>query len=130
VGFFATFSYSDGAWGDQPTSEPFITIDIHDSDVAMVEYRPSGDAAGRFYLGFEPRFHFDDPNASKPVDRLKEAAGFARWCREVRGSAVPTDDLVALFAKDDGGDPDSDFVEETVAQLIRLTGLPELPELP
>ena len=130
VGFFGTFSCSSGTWSDQPTGEPFMTIDIHDSDIATVDYRPCDGASGRFYLGFEPRFYFDDPTASKPVDVEKEAVGFARWCTLVDGSSVSPQEVVELFAKTDGGDPASDFVEETVAELIRLAGLPGLADLP
>jgi hypothetical protein len=39
VGYFGRFVYSDGAWRDEPTAEAFLAVDIHDSDIATVDFR-------------------------------------------------------------------------------------------
>ena len=46
-GFFGKLVYSDGAWGDGPGDGAFLAIDIHDSDIATVDFRSAG-SAGRF----------------------------------------------------------------------------------
>jgi hypothetical protein len=77
VGFFGRFIYSDGAWRDQP-ADAFLAIDFHDSDVATVDFQ-SASTAGRFYLGFQPRDYWGDPEASDPVDAEAQAAGLSAW---------------------------------------------------
>ncbi|GAA4757523.1 hypothetical protein GCM10023328_46740 [Modestobacter marinus] len=48
MGLFGTFADSDGAWTTPDARrEPYPVIDVHDSDIATVDYRPAGDAAGR-----------------------------------------------------------------------------------
>ncbi|MCU1619383.1 MAG: hypothetical protein JWR28_188 [Modestobacter sp.] len=129
MGFFGTFAFTGGAWtsGSAP-SEPYLVIDVHDSDIACVDYRPAGDAGGRFYLGYQPRVYFEDPTASEPVDTDAEARGFAHWTRLVTGHAIDPRDVTALLAADDeDAEPEDLFVEETVARLLQLAGLP-VPE--
>jgi len=129
MGFFGRFSYVDGAWvGDEPTAEPSLVIDIHDSDIATVDYTPATGATGRFYLGVEPRIYFEDDGASAPVDTAAEARGFAEWVRRVQGRDVEPAAVEELMAVDDESDePEDAFVEETVERLLVLAGLP-LPE--
>lgn len=126
MGFFGRFVYSDGAWRDDPAAEAFLAIDIHDSDIATVDFRPAT-AAGRFYLGFQPRDYWEDPDASDPVDADSEAAGLSSWAHEVLGVSVPAEQIRPLLAEDGVEEPDDDFVEETVMRLIQLLRLP-LPE--
>jgi hypothetical protein len=121
---FETLVYGDGEWGGDPAVTPSLTIDIHDSDIATVEYRPAPEGCGRFYLGFQPRDYFDDPAESEPVDLDAEAQGFAEWA-ELAG----TDDVGAarvrkLLAPEHVDEPQDTFVEETVERLLRLVGLP------
>ena len=129
MGLFATFTHSDGHWQEsEPVSEPYLSIDVHDSDIATVDYRPAPNATGRFFLGIEPRLYFEDDTASEPVDREAEANGFAQWARQVHGRDVDPADVLALMASESEDDEsEEDFVEETVDRLLHLVGLP-LPE--
>ena len=131
MGLFGTFTYSAGSWTstDSP-AEPHLAVDVHDSDIATVDYRPAGDAAGRFYLGFQPRVYFEDPDASAPVDAAAETAGFARWAQLATGRVVDPQDVLPLLAPDDeDADPEDLFVEDTVTRLLELAGLPVPEEL-
>ena len=65
MGFFGRFVYSDGAWRDDPAADAFLVVDIHDSDIAIVEFR-SATTAGRFYLGFQPRDYWEIPMQATP----------------------------------------------------------------
>jgi hypothetical protein len=131
MGLFGTFTYSGGDWtgADSPT-EPFLVVDVHDSDIATVDYRPAVDATGRCYLGFQPRVYFEDPGASAPVDNDAEARGLAHWAQVTTGRDVDPDQVAALLAPDDeDADPEDLFVEETVRRLLELTGVPVPEEL-
>ena len=130
MGLFGTFTFSGGEWTAAAPTEPLLVVDVHDSDIATVEYRPAGDAAGRFYLGFQPRVYFEDPTASAPVDNDAEARGFAGWTRLVTGREVDPAGVAALLAPDDeDADPEELFVEQTVQRLLELAGLPVPEEL-
>ncbi|MBB3676001.1 hypothetical protein [Modestobacter versicolor] len=131
MGMFGTFTYSAGSWtGTDSPTEPVLVIDVHDSDIATVDYRPAVDAAGRCYLGYQPRVYFEDPAASDPVDNDAEARGLARWARTATGRDVDPDDVLALLAPDDeDADPEDLFVEDTVRRLLELAGLPVPEEL-
>jgi hypothetical protein len=127
VGMFGTFAYSDGRWsGGRPTAVPFLLVDVHDSDIATVDYRFADATGGRFFLGYEPRVYFEQPEASPPVDTGAEAAKFTRWVRDATGRDVEAADVRRLMAAPDGSPPGDDTVEETVDRLIELTGLPPL----
>jgi len=108
---------------------PFLLVDVHDSDIATVDYRAFDASGGRFYLGYEPRIHFEEPDAGAPVDTRAEAEGFVRWIKGVSGTDVDPDDVQRLMASPDGAPPGDDFVEETVEKLLELAGLP-LPGWP
>lgn len=129
MGFFGRFAYAGGAWSaDEPTAELSLVVDIHDSDIATIDYAPAKGAAGRFYLGVEPRVYFEDDEASSPVDTAAEARGFSEWVRQVQGQNVEPAAIEELMAVDDGeAEPEDAFVEETVERLLLLAGLP-LPE--
>jgi len=124
MGFFGMFVYSEGRWAEQATADQYLSVDVHDSDFATIDYHPSGRGRGRFYLGIEPRHYFGDPTASKPVDAAAEISGFVDWARSVVGAKISASDLAELIADPDGSDPENPFVEDTVAQLIALLGLP------
>jgi hypothetical protein len=128
VGYFGTFIYRDGEWRDHGGSEHELIVDIHDSDIATVAYRPAPPGLGRFYLGYQPRDYFADPDASAPVDVPAEVDGFVGWARQTLGRAPAADDVRKLVAED-GGPPEDDFVEDAAAQLIGLLGLPLPPAL-
>src|SRR4051812_49766148 len=122
---FATLAYSDGRWTrGRPTAVPFLVVDVHDSDLATVDYRFADATGGRFYLGYEPRVYFDEPDAAMPVDADAEAAGFARWAREAAEQDVDPADVRRLLAAPDGAPPEDESVELTVGRLVALAGLP------
>ena len=123
MGLFARLVYSDGEWRDDETAEGLLVIDIHDSDIATIDFK-SATTKGRFYLGFQPRDYWDDPKASEIVDADTEVANFGAWAREALGLRVAAAEIRPLLALDGADEPVDDFVEETVARLIRLLRLP------
>jgi hypothetical protein len=130
VGFFGKFAYSAGRWSTgAPTAVPFLLLDIHDSDVATVDYRAADASGGRFFLGYEPRIYFDEAEAAAPVDTRAESEGFAVWVREAAGTDVDPEDVQRLMASPAGAPPEDEVVEQTVERLLTLSGLP-LPEWP
>jgi hypothetical protein len=130
VGYFGKLAYSDGRWSSgRPTAVPFLLIDVHDSDIATVDYRAADATGGRFFLGYEPRIYFEEPDAGAPVDTRAEAEGFARWVQDASGTDVDPAEVQRLMASPDGAPPEDDVVEETVERLLTLAGLP-LPEWP
>jgi hypothetical protein len=124
VGLFGKFAYSAGRWTDRPTAVPFLLVDIHDSDIATVDYRAADATGGRFFLGYEPRLYFEEADAAAPVDTQAEAAGFAHWLRDAEGTDVDPAEVQRLMASPDGAPPTDDTVEETVVRLLTLAGLP------
>ena len=130
MGYFGKLAYSDGQWRfGAPTAVPFLLVDVHDSDIATIDYRAADASGGRFYLGYEPRVYFEEPDAGDPVDTPTEAEGFARWVKDTAGTDVDAEDVRQLMASPDGAPPRDDVVEETVEKLLELAGLP-LPEWP
>jgi hypothetical protein len=130
VGFFGKFAYSAGRWSTEgPTAVPFLLIDIHDSDIATVDYRAADATGGRFFLGYEPRIYFEEPEGAAPVDTRAESEGFARWILDAEGTDVDPADVQRLMASPDGAPPGHDVVELAVDRLLTLAGLP-LPEWP
>jgi hypothetical protein len=125
VGLFGKFAYSAGRWSsDGPTAVPFLIVDVHDSRIATVDYRCADATGGRFFLGYEPRIYFEEPDAGAPVDTAAEACGFARWVLEAEGSVIDPGDVQRLMAAPDGAPPADETVEETVVRLATLVGLP------
>jgi hypothetical protein len=108
---------------------PFLLIDVHDSDIATVDYRAADATGGRFFLGYEPRIYFDEPDGAPPVDTRAEAEGFARWVLDAGGRTVDPAEVQRLMASPDGAPPEDEVVEDTVERLLTLAGLP-LPEWP
>ena len=129
MGYFGTFIYRDGEWRDHGGGERELVVDIHDSDIATVDYRPAPPGRGRFYLGYQPRAYFDDPEASKPVDVPAEVDGFLGWAADTLGVTPSAEDVRELVADADAGPPPDDFVEDSAARLILLLGLPLPPAL-
>jgi len=129
MGFFGDFTFSGGQWlaaGGQ--SEPYLAFSIHDSDIARVNYAPTHGGGGLFFLGTEPRIYFED-ESEEPVDRGREASGFAAWLKAAEGREVDAAHIEVLLPQDDDEEPLDVFVEKTVLRLIRLAGLPVPPQL-
>ena len=127
MGFFGQLAYSDGRWSaGRPTAVPFLLVDVHDSDIATVDYRSADATGGRFFLGYEPRIYFEEPDAGVAVDTAAEAQGFADWVREVTGRDVDPAEVQPLMADPDGAMPEDVVVEETVDRLLGLAGLPPI----
>ncbi|TFV91356.1 hypothetical protein [Blastococcus sp. CT_GayMR16] len=127
MGLFGKFSYSGGRWSTAgPTAVPFLLIDVHDSDVATVDYRAADATGGRFFLGYEQRIYFDEPDATDPVDVRAESEGFAQWLLQAEGRQVDPAAVQELMASPDGAPPEDEVVEETVDRLVALAGLPPL----
>jgi hypothetical protein len=132
MGHFGKYAYSAGRWSTEgPTAVPFLLIDIHDSDIATVDYRAADASGGRFFLGCEPRFYFEEPGAAVPVDTAAESVGFARWVKDATGTDVDPDDVAQLLAPTEAAPARDDdvVVEDTVGRLLSLAGLPQ-PEWP
>jgi hypothetical protein len=130
MGFFGQFRFSNGAWGSDSKEEPYLLIDVHDSDLASIEYAPvTGGASGRCFLGFEPRHYFDDPEANDPVDLALEVQALAEWARVATGAVVDTNSVQALLADPEGGVPAEPFLEETLVRLLDALELPIPAEL-
>ena len=124
MGSFWRLTYHGGKW-QTISGEPSVTIDVYDSDIATVEYRPAeSGSSGRFYLGTQPRDYFDDPSASDPVNLEVEAAGFAAWARSHAGSSVSAEQILPLLATADVEEPLDVFVDDTVARLLDAVGIP------
>lgn len=127
MGLFGKFAYSAGEWrAGGPTAVPFLLVDVHGSDIATVDYRAADASGGRFFLGYEPRVYFEEPDAADPVDTAAEATGFARWALDAGGTPVDPVEVQRLMASPDGAPPDAEVVEDTVDRLVALAGLPPL----
>jgi hypothetical protein len=130
VGYTGRLSYSAGRWATgPPTAVPFLLVDVHDSRIATVDHRAADASGGRFFLGYEPRVYFEEPDAAPPVDTAAESEGFAAWVRGAEGREVDPAEVRALLASPEGAPPPDEVVERTVERLLGLAGLP-LPEWP
>jgi hypothetical protein len=154
VGFFGTYLYDGSRWiphqpDEVPTiAAPWLVVDIHDSDITTVTYRPEGPGSGVAYLGHTPRTYFEDADASAPTDVAREAAGLGFWWAQLRGGANDTErrakevELAAylaedvdpaeidLEAEDDGDEDDADiFVEVKTVRFLATLELPVPDEL-
>jgi hypothetical protein len=127
MGYDGQFVHSGGEWGEQvPDSPPYLSIDIHDSDIATIDFEPG---EGLFYLGTEPRDYFGSEEASDPVDHDAQAAALSKWAQEVLEKDVPADRIRPLMAEP-GKESEDAFVEDTVGRLLDLLGLPRPDDLP
>jgi hypothetical protein len=130
VGLFGRFAYSEGRWrAGGPTAVPFLLLDVHDGGFATVDYRAADASGGRFYLGYEPRFYFAEPDAGDAVDVAAESQGFAEWLRVAEGTEVDPAAVGTLLASPEGAPPTDETVVLTVERLLDLAGLPH-PEWP
>jgi hypothetical protein len=143
MGFFGTYLFDGTAWtaqeeGHEPTvPEPWLLLSIHDSDIAMIIYEPTGPGRGCAYLGFTPRTYFEEDGASEPTDVAREAKGLAAWWAERNpeatelGRAAKTRELRAFLAADgdhpnlDEDAPDDEvFAEGKAVRFLTALGLP------
>ncbi len=129
MGFFGKSVYSNGSWSDVAKGDAYLSIEIHDSDIATVVYRPAT-TQGIFYLGFQPRDYFEDPAASSPVDLDAEATGFATWAAHSLGKPIAVEAIRPLLAAPTVEEPEDDFVEHTVERLLVLLDIPIPPGFP
>lgn len=130
MGYFGVHLHTGGGWREDPApGAPFLRVEIHDSDLAIVSFWSSG-AAGLFYLGFQPSDYFQDPAASRAVDNDTETAAFVTWARDVHGVTVDPG-AVRPFLAEAGTreEPVDVFVEATLARLLQLLRLPLPSEL-
>jgi hypothetical protein len=147
VGFFGGYIFDGSTWhGFDPDSDqrpdlaaPWLSVYIHDSDIASVRYEPAGPGSGTAYLGYTPRTYFDDESASAPADVLREAEGLAVWLARQQGRSDEAElrELIASFLasdsreqQDDDLDDASIFVEVKVSRFLNAVGLPVPHELP
>lgn len=132
MGQFVTYFYVGKKW---QTTKPrlrkaSLSIEIHDSDIATVEYAPSGRGAGRFYVGVHPRDYFGDSSAGDSVNEEAEVDGIASWASVVTQTKPDRDRLLTLIAKEgDEAEPEFVFVEEAVGALLRELGVAVPTEL-
>jgi hypothetical protein len=135
MGFFGTYLFENGAWrsgtvlpghdelwqplrGDEPpaAAEPCLLVDIHDSDITTLTYRPPGPGTGLAYLGITPRSYFAREDASAPTDVGREAAGLAFWWQRVHGAsadeAARKESEIAAFLAHDLGPGEADEDDE------------------
>lgn len=67
VGKFETSVYESGSWTDDEAADEWtFRISVHDSDIATVDYRPSGCATGHFFLGFQTPGLLRGPCCQRP----------------------------------------------------------------
>ena len=88
MGFFGSYVFDGNAWhGYDPDSDqipdvasPWLSVDIHDSDIATVRYEPAGPGSGTAYLGFTPRMYFGSESAlDLPTCTAKLRAWHPGW---------------------------------------------------
>lgn len=148
MGFFGTYLFDGTRWvepdpGQMPdVDEPWLYMDIHDSDIAGVMYEPAGPGSGEAFLGYTPRTYFEDESASSPTDVVRESEGLAAWWAGLHGETgdaartAKASELRAFLAEDDAHHediPDDElddadvFVETKAARFICALGLP-LPD--
>lgn len=152
MGFFGTNLYEGDRWSVYEPErvpdavEPWILVDIHDSDITTVRYSPPGRGTGLAYLGFTPRAYFEDPEASRPTDVAREATGLTDWWalhgqarqgsreakeEELRGYLAADDDPCDEDDEDDENLDDAEvFVEVKTARLLAALDLSLPADLP
>lgn len=130
MGNFESSVFKSELWMDSDGQTDWeLRVSVHDSDIATIEYQPSGWAAGRFYLGFQPRDYFDDPGDHEPVDLAGEAEGFSQWAAIVRGRDISPEEVRAMMAEEEVDEPVDTFVEDTVTRLLNRLDMPLPPWL-
>jgi hypothetical protein len=146
MGFSGAYVYSGGQWTSlerrqrSEFAEPWLMVDVHDSDFTTVTYSPAEPGTGVVYLGQAP----NSPQATtSQADAERAAEGLARWWAGLH----ETDDeefdakrrqIAAYLARDpssdqpkpgDGGerDPAEIFAELKTTRFLVALDLP-VPE--
>lgn len=141
MGYFGSWLHRDGQWTKAPVPEDgerFLHVDVHDSDITTLRYRPEGSGTGVAYLGVTPRIYFENETASDPTDPDREALGLAEWAEPTSGDPVSAlaPAIRPFLAEDvepewdeeeEPGELDDGeiFVEIKTIRLLDLLGLPE-----
>ena len=150
VGFFGECLLQDLVWTKtdledsllEPPREPWMSLIIHDSDLAILAYAPAGSGSGLAYIGGTPRLVFDDDSEAASPDRLAEAAALAVWVASLTNqneadldslqltiaSFLASDDDPAL--PDDVTDEAEIFAENKVRWMLEAVSLPAPADLP
>ena len=119
---------TDGRGWREPgdtNSEPWLRVQVHDSDIGSLEYSPHFGGSGIAYVGVTARTYFDDPSlasTSKPL----EVEALLRW---FAAAGVAGDDLsqgLQELLAEDGEDLDGDLVEDDLARFFSATSLGSL----
>lgn len=125
MGIFETSVYKAGSWsGNEESNEWLLRISVHDSDIATIDYRSDDGPSGRFYLGFQPRDYFDNPEASEPVDLVAVSNSFSSWASSEVSTAVSPEELRTFMASEAVEEPGDIFVEDTLVRLLERLGIP------
>ena len=145
MGFFGDYIFDGQLWHDLDTEqdlfesavEPWLAIQIHDSDFATGRYAPAGSGSGVAYFGTTPRVHFADETASPPTDVERECGAIATWLSTTAWSTLTSGGDVAsvvraFLATDDEPETDADaevndadvFAEIKARQFLEALGLP------
>lgn len=123
MGRFESYVFENGAWGDTATGITWLGIRIHDSSIATIGYSLSADDFGSFYLGFQPRDYFEEPDDHEAVDCAAQAAGLSRWASTALAVEVDPARIEALMATESVDEPLHVFVEDTVVELLQVLTL-------
>jgi hypothetical protein len=149
VGFFGTYLYAGEQWTEhdpeQPVDlpDPWLMVNIHDSDFTIVAYHPEYEGTGVAYLGYTPRMYFESENEHPRTDTEREATALTTWSTNHtptdanRAELLPylaedldTFDLEDEDEEDDEDLPDSEiYVEVKTADFLTSLGLPLPPAL-
>lgn len=148
LGYFGIFRFHDGEWVQHddrpdPTVEPWLLVDIYDSDLAMIDYAPKGRGSGEAFIGCPLTSINPGERVLTREDSTREAAGLADWWEHRQGSVSPERkaakerELVDYFAEDAKGEADYEpadtgevYVEVKTGRFIAALGLPEIDDLP
>jgi hypothetical protein len=156
VGSFGAYVFDGSTWhtfepdaDEKPhNAPPWLSVEIHDSDFAVVRYEPAGPGSGTAYIGYTPRTYFEDESASAPTDVLRETEALAKWLarQQLPGREAALRELIVPFLADDNPEQleddtdleddaadldDSDLIVEVkVARFLQAVGLPIPDGLP
>ena len=147
MGFFGTYQFDGSAWteGDPESGpsgpEPWLWVDIHDSDFATIRYAPAGSGTGVAFLNLTPRIYFESDDVSAPTDVTRESRGLTDWWAarqpgaDVQALASQREVIAALLASDleppveDAEDKADIFAEMKAARFLTAMNLPLPDEL-
>jgi hypothetical protein len=114
MGFSGTYLYDGRRWmsqerGQRPeVAEPWLMVDVHDSDFTAITYCPAGPGNGVAYLGRAPRGTLKGDKTWTAADIEREAGGLVSWWARIHGSVDETGleakkRQIAEYLSGDGG---------------------------